>query len=219
MPGQEKPDLDIEHAKALFLRNHPQLKERRYFLYLGRLVKVKGCDTLIDAFAKVKDVDPKMHLVFAGPDQDGWQEELQRMANHRQLSERVHFTGMLDYTNRWGAIANAECMVLSSHHENFSYSTVEGLACGKPSLLSSQVGIWQNVVDCGAGLAAEDNSDDFARILKQWMLFDSIEKSIMSQRARQCFIENFELKQSIQYLLSVLDTHSQPAEQMHVVNY
>lgn len=218
IPGQEEPKIDIGHARALFLERFPKLKDKPYLLYLGRLVAVKGCDVLIEAFSKVQHVDPNLQLVLAGPDQDGWQAQLEHLVSQYKLQGRVHFTGMLDNSARWGAIANAQCMVLPSHHENYSFSTVEGLVCGKPSILSKEVGIWRDIISANAGICSDDNSDSFAGALEQWIQLNSIEKNIMSHNARQCFIDKFEQTHSTKRLLNLLSDFSESMVTPDVVN-
>jgi len=47
----------------------------------------KGCDLLIDAFASVAQLDPDLHLVFAGPDQTGWIRQLQGESRNWTVGE------------------------------------------------------------------------------------------------------------------------------------
>ena len=63
------PQAQIE----AFYSRFPQLRGRRYLLFLGRIHEKKGCDLLVDAFAKVAATAPDVDLVMAGPDQMGMQ--------------------------------------------------------------------------------------------------------------------------------------------------
>ena len=70
-----------------FFRN---LKAERFLLYLGRIHHKKGCDLLIEAFAKHAESDPALHLVIAGPDKSGWSKKLMALADS-SWSGRSHY--------------------------------------------------------------------------------------------------------------------------------
>ena len=76
-----------------FYRSFPELRRRRYLLFLARIHAKKGCDLLLEAFGKVADSVPEVDLVIAGPDQMGMQTKLQRMAEHFGIAGRVHWPG------------------------------------------------------------------------------------------------------------------------------
>ena len=63
-----------------FFEKCPEAKGKRFLLFLGRIHRKKGCDLLIDAFAKVAATDPDLYLVMAGPDQQHWSAKLKAAA-------------------------------------------------------------------------------------------------------------------------------------------
>ena len=97
--------------------------------------------------ASVPDVD----LVMAGPDQEGMQAKLQRLAEQAGIAGRVHWPGIIDGDLKWGALRACDAFVLSSHSENFGIAVVESLAVGRPVLISNQVNIWPEIESDGVG--------------------------------------------------------------------
>ena len=77
--GTAPPDDDPAVSKAAFFAAFPHLRGKRLLLYLGRIHSKKGCDLLIEAFAKACANAPDVHLVMAGPDQTNWKPELQAL--------------------------------------------------------------------------------------------------------------------------------------------
>lgn len=118
-----------------FRKKHPQLCDRRFVLFLGRLHYKKGLDYLIEAFAitasQISDVD----LVIAGPDY-GAQARLERDIKHLNLKDRVHIVGALYGRDKYEALVDAYCFCLPSQQEGFSNAIAEALACGTPVVIS-----------------------------------------------------------------------------------
>ncbi len=75
--GIAKPAGDPEAQKKAFLDTQPQLAGMRMVLFLGRIHPKKGCDLLMEAFARVAFRDPLLRLVITGPDECGWRAELE----------------------------------------------------------------------------------------------------------------------------------------------
>ena len=65
----------------LFMSKYPELSGKRLILFLSRIDPVKGCDLLIDAFAKIINQNPDFRLIMAGPDKKGLQPGLMAQAH------------------------------------------------------------------------------------------------------------------------------------------
>ena len=136
-------------------------------LFLGRLHPKKGLDLLIPAFARASL--PGATLVIAGPpDSEAYESELKQLVKHHQLASRVTFTGMLHGLDRLALLADADLMILPSHHENFGIVVAEALACGTPVLVSDQVNIHRDISDAGVGAVFPLDINVIADELKRW---------------------------------------------------
>ncbi len=201
--GVEAPSPMSSEARQKFLERFPQLKNRRLLLFLGRLHPKKGCDILIDAFAQV--ADDSVALVLAGPDQVGWQRELQHRTEHLKVSQRVIFPGMLQGEMKQAAFAAADAFVLPSHQENFGMAIVEALAGGLPVLISSRINIWREVDQDRAGYVEPDDFSGTARLLQRWIGAPESVRDGMRVNARRCFEQRFEINKAVDSLLEVLN--------------
>ena len=202
--GTAGPQADAQVELDAFYGKHPQLRGKRLALFMGRLHEKKGCDLLLQAFAKVLAADADWQLVICGPDQVGWQTKLAAMAERLKIAERVTWAGMVSGDLKWGAVRAAEVFVLPSHQENFGIVVAEALACGTPALISNQVNIWREVQLHGAGIVGADDLDGTCTLLQTWLEMSSEEKSEMRQRARMCFVEEFEIQKASQTLVRTL---------------
>jgi glycosyltransferase involved in cell wall biosynthesis len=199
------PDGDPHEQRKQFFRSYPALRNKRLLLFLSRIHQKKGCDLLVEAFARVAARDPALQLVMAGPDQEGWQKKLMVIAKARGVADRITWTGMLTGGMKWGAFHAAEVFVLPSHSENFGIVVAESLACGMPVLISDKVNIWREIVQDGAGVAEPDTLDGTVTLLERWLGLSADEIHRMRIRARACFKDRFEIQQATNKLVSVIE--------------
>ncbi|MEO5721259.1 MAG: glycosyltransferase [Chthoniobacterales bacterium] len=212
--GTAAPETELEPAREEFLERWPHLRGKRLLLFLSRLHEKKGCDLLIEAFAKVQRDD--LHLVIAGPPADeSYLAMLQRLvATHFPTGESpVTFVGMLSGNLKWGAFGAAEALVLPSHQENFGIAVVEALGCGTPVLISNKVNIWREIVEDGAGLAENDDVAGTERLLTRWLALSDAETTAMGAAARRSFTARFELKRAVDHLEEVLKQATSVAQE------
>ena len=201
--GVEAP-LISSNAKSEFLSRYPQLQNSRNFLFLGRLHPKKGCDILLEAFARFRSND-SISLILAGPDQVGWESDLRRQVTRLNLTNRVVFTGMLEGSMKQGAFASAEAFVLPSHQENFGISVVEALAVSVPVLISNRVNIWREIEADRAGYVESDDLAGTTRLVQRWIDTAPAEREMNRQNARRCFEQRFEINRAVDSLLQILN--------------
>ena len=197
--GTAAPEVDWERAREDFYNAFPPLRGKTFLLFLGRLHEKKGCEELIDAFA-LSGTQP-WHLIMAGPCADeSYLERLKQLAGARPIT----FTGMLNGNLKWGAFAACEAFILPSHQENFGIAVVEALACEKPVLISDQVNIWREIIAAGCGYAEDDDLAGTRRLIERWHATPPAQRAQMSELARRCFAERFEIEQAVDSFLHAL---------------
>ncbi len=197
------PSGRVRQAEAFYAR-FPALRGKRLALFLGRIHQKKGCDLAIRAFAEVLAAEPDWHLVLCGPDQVGWQAELEKLAGALGLNGRLTFTGMLSGDQKWGALRAADFFFLPSHQENFGVVVAEALACGLPVLISDKVNIWREVKEAGAGLVAPDTLAGSIAMLRSWNALGIEPRQRIREKTVPCFEHNFEIRQAAAKLIETL---------------
>jgi glycosyltransferase involved in cell wall biosynthesis len=179
-------------VEALY-RALPALRGRRFLLFLARIHEKKGCDLLIEAFARTAEMVPQVDLVMAGPDQVGMQAKLESRAEQLGIGGRVHWPGMIGGDVKWGALRACDALILPSHQENFGVSVAEALSAGRPVLLSYPVNIWPEIENDGVGMAADDTLEGTVRLLQRWFSLPAAEQAAMGARAQPCFAARFSM--------------------------
>jgi glycosyltransferase involved in cell wall biosynthesis len=179
-----------------FYGEFPELRGRRFLLFLARIHEKKGCDLLLQAFAKVAANVPDVDLVIAGPDQAKMRAKLEQLAEKLGISKRVHWPGLIGGDFKWGAIRASDAFVLPSHQENFGIAVVEALAVGRPVLISNQVNIWPDINSDSVGLVDDDTLEGTERLLRRWFDLQPEEREAMAARARPSFIKRYAMNRA-----------------------
>jgi glycosyltransferase involved in cell wall biosynthesis len=199
--GTRVPASDLDALRHDFFDRYPNLRGKRLAIFVGRIHPKKGCDLLIEAFHRTLARDPDWHLLIVGPDQVGWQPELEHLSDTLGIRDRITWPGMLREERKWSALAASEVFVLPSHQENFGIVVAEALACGLPVLISNKVNIWREIESGGGGFVEEDTLNDTIKLLRAWGRLGEAERAAMKMNARQCFEHHFDVdRNGIQFL-------------------
>jgi len=159
--GVRKPVVVIPH---FFDPNNfqPHYEPENYVVYVGRLVKVKGIMTLLQAMEKT----PQTHLYVAGSGE--LEPEMRRFIADRGLTN-VTLLGHLKTDELQNLVQRALANVLPSEwYENYSATLRESLACGTPVIGANIGGIPEQVTDGWNGYLFEPgNADELAEKIQR----------------------------------------------------
>lgn len=189
--------------EAAFRAMVPALGDRRYLLFLSRIHEKKGCDLLIEAFARQAGRDPGLDLVIAGPDQEGLRASLESAARRLGVAERIHWPGMVKGGAKYGALRAAEAFILPSHQENFGIAVAEALACNCPVLISDQVNIWREILEGQAGLVAPNTADGTESLIARFLDLTAEQRVTMRRQAGIVFAQRFDMERGALEFIAV----------------
>lgn len=189
--GSIGPSGDKEALRQSFLAACPAVAGKNYLLFLGRLHPKKGCDILLEAFAQA--APPELDLVMVGPDAVGLRAALESQAARLGITQRVHWTGALRGSPKWGALYGAEAFILPSHQENFGIAVADALACGTIAAISDKVNIAGEVSRDGAAFVEPDTLDGTIRLIQRLVSLTEPERHTMRKHARDCYERRYSL--------------------------
>ena len=116
------------------------------YLFSGKFIEKKHPFELLKAFDQSLRKGSRAHLVYVG---DG---ELKAKCVEYSQSKGlpVTFTGFLNQSEIIEAYAASDCLVLPSDHgETWGLVVNEAMACGKPAIVSDQVGCATDLIEAG----------------------------------------------------------------------
>jgi glycosyltransferase involved in cell wall biosynthesis len=121
--------------------------------YTGRLLRGKGLEFLLEAFARLAPRDPHVHLQLVGSGAGqalSVEPELRARVEEGGLRDRVTFTGRVDAVE--DHLRASDVFAFPSLFEALGISLVEAAACGLPAVGSRTGGIVDVIEDGVTGL-------------------------------------------------------------------
>jgi glycosyltransferase involved in cell wall biosynthesis len=159
----------------------PEKRPRPYVLGIGRFVRQKGFDLLIDGFARIAADHPDLDLVLAGdgPERDS----LVRQAAGSQFAVRFEFPGGVPAPRAFALLRGASAFVLASRHEPQGIVILEAMAAGAPVLAAAVGGVPEIVRDGVNGLLFAGGSAPSLAAQLHRMLTDRAGTAARAERA------------------------------------
>ncbi|MEZ4515559.1 MAG: glycosyltransferase family 4 protein [Chloroflexota bacterium] len=140
----------------------PNYDKEDYFIYVGRLVRVKGVFTLFEAMRQLP-ASAKLYIAGRGEVED----ELKAFAAEHNLTN-IEFLGHLNTDDLTSLMQKASFTVVPSEwYENYSMTVIESLACGTPVVGATIGGIPEQVRNEWNGLLfPSGDADALARSIR-----------------------------------------------------
>lgn len=173
------------------------------FLYCGKFETKKHPRELVQAFIAAQQAIPNVHLIMVG---DGaLRSECERLVSEywkspaltssqstRRLTPPVTFTGFLNQSEIVNAYVASDCLVLPSDHgETWGLVVNESFACGRPAMVSDQVGCAADLVIPGK-TGDQFPFGDWGSLTRLFVRYaQDRDKLIVMGQAAKTLIQNF----------------------------
>ena len=176
-------------------------------LFVGRLVRRKGADDLINAFKLLSEDLPMARLEIVG---DGPEKiNLERLVTDLRLQERIRFAGSLKGEALFARYRECDVFVmpprtLKDDVEGFGTVFLEAGLAGKPSVGTRSGGIPEAVIDGVTGILVEEaNVHELAAAIVQ-VLGDKDLRKMLGENARSRVLAEFTWEHSAERLIEIL---------------
>ncbi|HFD13176.1 MAG TPA: glycosyltransferase [Crenotrichaceae bacterium] len=147
-----------------------------YIIAVGRLVKVKQFDLLINAFSHVyKSHAVQLVILGEGPEK----KHLQQLAADLKLADVIHFPGFVN--NPWVYMKYAKMLVLSSRIEGFGNVITEAMTIGCPVIATACGGPADIIKHNSNGLIADQDALSVAHAITRLLDSPELSRSLSSQ--------------------------------------
>lgn len=169
------------------------LENRKVILFLGRIVKLKGLDYLIESFSLLEKNENKVSLMIAGdgPDRIKYEELAKKLG-----IKSILFVGRVSKKDIASYYNACDIFVLPSIFHKQSYDPWglvinEAMAFGKPIIATNAVGASTDMIKDGYNgyIAKEKNVGELFESMKK-ILSDEEKMRVMGETSRKIFEEN-----------------------------
>ncbi len=196
--GLEAPPLTPEACElaraALGYRSDVQLVG-----VFGRLVRQKGIDVLLEAFARVRACCPMAQLLIVG---DGpLRSRLERQSQVLGLGGVAKFIGWVDQASR--LMPACDVVVVPSRWEGFGLVTLEAMGWSKPLVASRVSALPEIILDGETGLLVPPEDAYALAEAIQFLLADSERAVAMGRAGRERLLKEFSVEKMVDATLDV----------------
>jgi glycosyltransferase involved in cell wall biosynthesis len=203
--GIVKENFNKKKILSKFYKKFKYLKNKNFYLFLGRYHEKKGCDILIESINNLKNEFNDVILMCGPLENSNYLKNLHNLIKKYNLEKKVILSDAIYGDLKWGAIVESKAMLLASHGENFGVALVESLSLGKPVITTNKVGISDDIIKYKAGIISNDDVASFTRNFKKFINYSKNKNKNMSINAIKCFNSNFDLKSNHNSLFNLLN--------------
>jgi len=148
--GVDHTNFKIRESNAR--RSDYAAPDEKIVFYVGRLVREKGVQVLLDAAPEILAHHPQTKFVIAG--KGPFMDSLKKQAMFNGIANRVYFTGYINDTVRNNLYSWADVAVFPSLYEPFGIVALEAMAARTPVVVSDCGGLGEIVNHGVDGLKA-----------------------------------------------------------------
>ncbi|NYI50807.1 glycosyltransferase family 4 protein [Macellibacteroides fermentans] len=186
--------IDLKHydrspevmEKANTIRN----PESFSFIFIGRIVKDKGINELIEAFSRLSKENDKIWLILVGPYEDGFNPISDKTRHEIEVNNRIITVGRQNDVRHW--LASCDALVFPSYREGFPNVVIEAGALGLPSIVTDINGSREIIQEGINGVIIPPHDTDSLYFAMKRFTKEPDFVATLSKKARQMVASRYE---------------------------
>jgi len=166
------------------------LPTKNNILFVGRLAKIKGISTLLEAFSHLISENCDITLYIAGPRGDLSQSELEKIIK----SPHIRFLGKISHSLKLKLMKSVDLIVVPSIWENFPLVVIEAMGCAKPVIATAVGGIPEIIENGVNGILVPPFDSKLLSYYIEHLLHDKEKCSLLSRNAYKDVKQRYDWK-------------------------
>lgn len=128
------------------------------FLFVSRVVRMKGIEEVIKAFSFIATVYPKAKLWIVGGTEDSYKAELIKMTHEYGVESQITFCGQVNEREKYERMMRAHMLLHASVKEGWGLVVLEAARFGTPAVVYNVNGLKDVVKNGRTGIVVANNS-------------------------------------------------------------
>lgn len=150
--------------------------------FVGRLVREKGVEVLLQALPAVFSAHPKARAIISG--KGPMLEVLQQMVASLGIGNNVTFTGFINDRERNVLLSAADIAIFPSLYEPFGIVALEAMITGTPVIVSDVGGMGEVVQDGVDGLKCPPANPQALSLCIQTLMMDHLLRARLAKQGQ-----------------------------------
>ncbi|MGA3289043.1 MAG: glycosyltransferase family 4 protein [Candidatus Bathyarchaeia archaeon] len=172
-------------------------EDSKRILFVGRLVPEKGIFSLLNAFSMLLSNVQNVELLIVGSGSPSTRVQISRLIANLKIGHKVKYLGRINYSNmpQIHNLADVFCLpsaTTKTWAEQFGYSIVEAMACGKPVISTSTGSIPEVVKDRATGILVKPNDPRELNGALEELILNRQERNAFGRNGREWVLQKFE---------------------------
>jgi glycogen synthase len=184
-----KFEFEWTEEERLKHRRKLALDDEKIVMYVGRFVREKGIQVLLDAASVILAQEPKTKFLIVG---GGHREKFEKFVHWYGLSDKVLFTGFMANRSLHQLYRCADVAVFPSLYEPFGIVALEAMAAGAPVVTSDAGGLKEVVLHDKTGATSYANNPESLAWAVLHVLQNPAKSSQLAKAARQRLRTDFD---------------------------
>lgn len=160
------------------------------FIFIGRLVRDKGINELVEAFSRLNKEFPDTRLILVGPEERELDPLLPETIREIEENEAIEAVGVHWDVRPW--LLESDALVFPSYREGFPNVVIEAGAMGLPSIVTDINGSREIIIEGKNGtIIPPQNSEALYQAMKNF-LENPVQVKAMTTEARPIIASRYE---------------------------
>ncbi len=206
-PGVVSSAPIIKEEELVYLRNQYNLEGKTVLFSIGRLVKRKGVDRVIEAMRQLPEEDLANLVYFVAG--EGVEEKYLRELVPFRYAKKIIFLGKLTEDEKWLWLTLCDIFIMPARdvagdYEGFGIVYLEANLCAKPVIAGDVGGVRDAVVDNYNGLLIDSEKvDEIINAIKK-LATDPILRNILGKQGRARAVKDFNWEKQVSRLVKII---------------
>lgn len=150
----------------------PKKESQPTYLFVGRIVKMKGIENVISAFYYIQQKLPDAKLWVIGTGEKRYMKQIKKMVSEKKIKRNVTFYGFISEEKKLSLMRRAHILLHASVKEGWGLVVVEAASQATPAVVYNVAGLRDSVKDGETGIILTVNTPEEMAVAASNLILD-----------------------------------------------